>query len=95
MLTPPPGSTFFSISTVSLQGQLSIRVSAICQKNTNTKRKKTQCNGEPSALPPSQSRSPKTMFFDLFKDLIPRINPHSSKLIQASDSCGLKGITKK
>ena len=45
---------------------------------------KKQCIGEPSPLPPSQSRSPKTLFcfftimfcfLFLFKDLIPGINP--------------------
>ena len=62
-------------------------LSAICQKNTNTniktKNTKTKCIGEPSPLPPSQSRSPKTLFFIVFvlvllvffKDLIPRIYP--------------------
>ena len=57
------------------------------KKNTNTniktKNTKTKCIGEPSPLPPSQSRSPKTPFFIVFvlvllvffKDLIPRIYP--------------------
>ena len=48
-----------------------------------TKNTKTKCIGEPSPLPPSQSRSPKTLFFIVFvlvllvffKDLIPRIYP--------------------
>ena len=50
---PPPGPTFFSISlTVSLQGQ----PFAICYLPQK------KCIGEPSPLPPSQSRSPKTVF---------------------------------
>ena len=61
-------------------------LSAIChlpKKSTNTNKKtkntKNKCIGEPSPLPPSQSRSPKTPFFWLFllvffKDLIPKPN---------------------
>ena len=88
----PPRTYFFSISlTVSLQGQ----PSAICylpkkqqqhkyKKTKKTKTKKQQCIGEPSPLPRSQRRSPKTFFFGFlsFSWYPPLPKPNPKQIIQ-------------
>ena len=87
---PPPGPTFFLFHWL-FHCKVNHLLSAICQKNNNntntrrqnkTKTKKQQCIGEPSPLPRSQRRSPKTFFFlvfFLFLGTLPFQNPTQNK----------------
>ena len=87
--SPPPRTYFFLFHWL-FHCKVNHLLSAICQKNNNntntrrqkkTKTKKQQCIGEPSPLPRSQRRSPKTFFlvFFLFLGTLPFQNPTQNK----------------